>query len=217
MTSEINRDPDARIQLTPNAQSVSDVEFPTVTPTEGSETMPKGQIVEDRARNIIFWEAVSDKADAQEQNGNQDDASSGAEAAIAWGNPFKVRWVSTTRLPFQQTRALRNPWNSSREVKVARDGTEVEPSVGRRLIALFNQPAQRNYASRHGMGPTPYMSRPAAHHMGMSMGYGPPHAQHHAQYIHPDAQHMGIMHHGPPPVFVDFQGTQLMNYAQNHH
>ncbi|KAK4128299.1 hypothetical protein N657DRAFT_676104 [Parathielavia appendiculata] len=60
----------------------------------------------------------------------------------AWGKPFRLEWLSTSRLPFYRTRGLRNPWNSNREVKIARDGTELEPSVGRRLIGLFNRVPQ---------------------------------------------------------------------------
>lgn len=51
-----------------------------------------------------------------------------------WGESFKIEWVCTKRLPFFQTRHLRNPWNHEREVKVSRDGTELEPGVGQRLL-----------------------------------------------------------------------------------
>ncbi|KAL5519908.1 hypothetical protein ACEPAG_1568 [Sanghuangporus baumii] len=51
-----------------------------------------------------------------------------------WGSPFKVQWIRTQRLPFSRTRHLRNPWNHEREVKVSRDGTELEPSVGQALL-----------------------------------------------------------------------------------
>lgn len=51
-----------------------------------------------------------------------------------WGEPFKIEWVCTERLPFYRTRHIRNPWNHDREVKVSRDGTELEPSVGAKLI-----------------------------------------------------------------------------------
>ena len=54
-----------------------------------------------------------------------------------FGTPFRVEWLSTHRLPFYRTRGLRNPWNANREVKIARDGTELETSVGRKLVALF--------------------------------------------------------------------------------
>lgn len=51
-----------------------------------------------------------------------------------WGESFKIQWLSTQKVSFQKTRHLRNPWNHNREVKVSRDGTELEPSIGRRLI-----------------------------------------------------------------------------------
>lgn len=52
----------------------------------------------------------------------------------AWGESFPVEWICTDRLPFFRTRHLRNPWNKDREVKVSRDGTELEPGVGQQLI-----------------------------------------------------------------------------------
>lgn len=55
-----------------------------------------------------------------------------------FGKPFRIEWMSTERVPFYRTRGLRNPWNSNREVKIARDGTEIEPSVGRKLVQLFH-------------------------------------------------------------------------------
>jgi hypothetical protein len=42
------------------------------------------------------------------------------------GNPFKVEWMSTIRVPFGQTSELRNRWNSNRLVKVARDSTKLD-------------------------------------------------------------------------------------------
>lgn len=44
-----------------------------------------------------------------------------------WGHYFRIEWIRHTPLPFNRTRHLRNPWNADREVKVSRDGTEVEP------------------------------------------------------------------------------------------
>lgn len=54
--------------------------------------------------------------------------------APQWGTPFKVRWIKVAKLPFHRTRHLRNPWNHEREVKVSRDGTELEPGVGQALL-----------------------------------------------------------------------------------
>ncbi|KAJ7447633.1 YT521-B-like domain-containing protein [Mycena latifolia] len=52
----------------------------------------------------------------------------------SWGHEFKLQWLCTARLPFQRTRHIRNPWNNGHEVKVSRDGTELEPSVGQALL-----------------------------------------------------------------------------------
>ena len=57
----------------------------------------------------------------------------------AWGRPFRVEWISTNRLSFSRTKHLRNPWNHGREVKISRDGTELEPSVGRQLLEEWDK------------------------------------------------------------------------------
>lgn len=40
---------------------------------------------------------------------------------------FKVEWLRVGELPFSSIKHLRNPWNQDKEVKVSRDGTELEP------------------------------------------------------------------------------------------
>ncbi|KAL9575065.1 hypothetical protein ACKAV7_000745 [Fusarium commune] len=143
MISQINQDPAAAIEFAPTAQATSDLDLPKAIPTEANEQAPKGRIIDDSARGTIFWEADRDDADAlsdAESEASSTKSNAGDEgAAKTWGKPFKLEWLSTSRLPFYRTRGLRNPWNSNREVKIARDGTELEPSVGRRLIGLFNR------------------------------------------------------------------------------
>jgi hypothetical protein len=56
-----------------------------------------------------------------------------------WGSPFPIEWLRTDSLSFTRTRHLRNPWNHDREVKVSRDGTELEPSVGEALLAEWEK------------------------------------------------------------------------------
>ncbi|KAJ3945610.1 uncharacterized protein N0V96_003946 [Colletotrichum fioriniae] len=174
MTSQINEDPDAAIEFAPKAQSANDVDLPKAIPTEPTEYAPKGRIIDDSARGTIFWEAEREDGESgdeeEETEVEQSDASSrksGNQEADgntkAWGKPFKLEWLSTARLPFYRTRGLRNPWNSNREVKIARDGTELEPSVGRRLIGLFNR------VQSPGPGSVPAM-RPG---MAMIAGYPP--------------------------------------------
>lgn len=161
MTSPINDDPAAAIEFAPKAQTTSSLDLPKAIPTEATDTCPRGRIIDDSARGTIFWEVERDDADANiDAEDSEDSASarSGQEGDVgpnkAWGKPFKLEWLSTTRLPFYRTRGLRNPWNSNREVKIARDGTELEPSVGRRLIGLFNRiqsPAPMSMGTRPGI------------------------------------------------------------------
>ncbi|KAI0016071.1 hypothetical protein F4780DRAFT_713101 [Xylariomycetidae sp. FL0641] len=144
MISAINDDPAAAIEFAPKAQATSTLDLPKAIPTEATESCPRGRIIDDSARGTIFWEVERDDTDGILETESEDSASvksgpDGEGSAKAWGKPFKLEWLSTTRLPFYRTRGLRNPWNSNREVKIARDGTELEPSIGRRLIGLFNR------------------------------------------------------------------------------
>lgn len=178
MLSTINEDPAAAIEFAPKVHSVSDVDLPKEIPTEANESTPKGRIIDDSARGTIFWEVIhEDGVDGLETDEappvamDQDDASSGPDVSAenkAWGKPFKLEWLCTTRLPFYRCRGLRNPWNSNREVKIARDGTELEPSVGRRLIGLFN----RNHNSPIPRGPMMGMGQMMPQQM--AIGYPPP-------------------------------------------
>ncbi|ROW11367.1 hypothetical protein VMCG_01065 [Cytospora schulzeri] len=181
MVSTINEDPAAAIEFAPKVQSVSDVDLPKEIPTEATESTPRGRIIDDSARGTIFWEVVrddlTDGAEPEESTpstGDQDNESSiggdGGPEARTWGKPFKLEWLCTTRLPFYRCRGLRNPWNSNREVKIARDGTELEPSVGRRLIGLFN----KNHSNPAPRGP---MAGPMGHfpmQQPMMVGFPPP-------------------------------------------
>jgi hypothetical protein len=55
--------------------------------------------------------------------------------------PFRIEWIRTVSLPFFRTRPLRNPWNRGREVKVSRDGTELEPMIGQQLLDEWDRPS----------------------------------------------------------------------------
>jgi hypothetical protein len=140
MISPINDDPAAAIEFAPKAHMVEDPELPKAIPTEATEFVPKGRIIDDSARGTIFWEVERDEEDEGDaSSSNKSDQDIESPPPKAWGKPFKVEWLSTTRLPFYRTRGLRNPWNSNREVKIARDGTELETAVGRKLIRLFHR------------------------------------------------------------------------------
>lgn len=57
-----------------------------------------------------------------------------------WTIPFKIEWLSPPgkTVPFFMVKHLRNPYNKNQPVKIARDGTEIEPSIGRKVVDLFH-------------------------------------------------------------------------------
>lgn len=159
MASPITEEVAATLDWAPKPDTViDDPELPRAIPTPATEWAPKGHIIDDSARGTIFWEAdpleidpdfaaESGETDKAEDVDHPDAAEETDEpsGAQAFGKPFKIEWLATNRLPFYRTRGLRNPWNANREVKIARDGTELETSVGRRLLQMFhrttNEPA----------------------------------------------------------------------------
>lgn len=78
------------------------------------------------------------------------------EESQTWGEPFRLQWVKTEKLPFYRTRHLRNPWNHDREIKVSRDGTELEPSVGKALLDEWDRaveaPSTEKASQQPGQG-----------------------------------------------------------------
>jgi hypothetical protein len=111
---------------------------PRSIPTLATETAPRGRVVEDLARGTIFWEAELSDEEITLPSTELEDGNGGQDLRC----PFQIEWISTARLPFYRTRGLRNPWNANKEVKIARDGTELEPSTGRHLVQMFHLPAQ---------------------------------------------------------------------------
>ena len=180
MTSQTNEDPAAAIAFAPKSLSATDVGLPKAIPTEANEYTPRGSIMDDSERGTIFWEAAEDEDTEDEEPwlgselaGDQSVSlkSAGGEPgdSRAWGKPFHLEWVTTSRLPFYRTRGLRNPWNSNKEIKIARDGTELEPSVGRKLIGLFPPRGQSPVAATAG----PSMRQQQQQQIRMASGYPP--------------------------------------------
>ena len=150
MASRILEDDPHLASAVPKPDNILDAtDVPKSIPTPATEHAPKGRIIDDSARGTIFWEA-----ELTDEEGEEDHAAAAAKeeapagegdtspvVAQSWGKPFRIEWVSTNRLPFYRTRGLRNPWNANREVKIARDGTELEPGVGERLLQMFRGPS----------------------------------------------------------------------------
>ncbi|XP_064476909.1 YTH domain-containing protein 1-like [Ornithodoros turicata] len=58
-------------------------------------------------------------------------------SARALGGVFQVDWICRRELPFTKTAHLYNPWNEGKQVKIGRDGQEIEPRVAEELCRLF--------------------------------------------------------------------------------
>jgi hypothetical protein len=154
MTSPISSQPTtASTKLQPKTKDLDS--GPKSIPTPATQWAPKGRIVDDSARGTIFWEVDNTPEHQEEatldgaatQQSEQEEKETGSlRQRQEWGKSFQVDWISTNRLPFYRTRGLRNPWNENREIKIARDGTEIEPSIGQRLVQMFHHPvlAPRN-------------------------------------------------------------------------
>ncbi|KAI5199716.1 hypothetical protein E4T39_06088 [Aureobasidium subglaciale] len=134
------------VKLQPNPRDLD--KGPKSIPTPATRWAPEGRIVDDSARGTIFWEVARSDPPAEDATTipqaqqEEEEATKSRHQTQEWGKSFQVEWISTNRLPFYRTRGLRNPWNENREVKIARDGTEIEPSIGSRLVQMFHRPVQ---------------------------------------------------------------------------
>ncbi|KAF9578900.1 hypothetical protein BGW38_005081 [Lunasporangiospora selenospora] len=68
----------------------------------------------------------------------------------SWGIEFLIEWIEVHKVPFTKTSHLLNPLYEDREVKVSKDGTEVDPAVGEQLVALFKKPGNRDRSRKAG-------------------------------------------------------------------
>ena len=172
MVSPITDEAAENLDWAPRGETViNDPDIPRSIPTNPTEFAPKGRIIDDSARGTIFWEAdrgdedipsvVDGDGDSPDERHRIEEYTEDIEEiatsgeAQAFGKPFKIEWISTNRLPFYRTRGLRNPWNANREVKIARDGTEIETSVGRRLIQMFQKPSAPEGPQQQSVGWSP--------------------------------------------------------------
>ncbi|KAJ6086899.1 hypothetical protein N7467_005813 [Penicillium canescens] len=141
MISPISDDEELALEVPPRPDPPpGDPDDLDVTLTIATSTAPRGRIIDDSARGTIFWEVESSGDENDDTRSEKSVEPDESEEGQSFGKPFRIQWVSTERVPFHRTRGLRNPWNANREVKIARDGTEIEPTIGRKLIQLFHLP-----------------------------------------------------------------------------
>ena len=105
---------------------------------DSSYSATPDQSVPISARSSESEDILEHARDAAPQTDDEEPTKDSKEEV--WGRrPFRVDWIRTNRLSFIRTKHLRNPWNNGREVKISRDGTELEPSVGRQLLEEWDR------------------------------------------------------------------------------
>ena len=60
------------------------------------------------------------------------------DSNIKLGGSFKLDWISDIPLSFNKILNLTNPLNDNDYVRKSKDGTEIEPAVGKELCLMFN-------------------------------------------------------------------------------
>ena len=150
MESEIAAEAPRSLTWTPRTNAQENEAYPKRIFTPATEHAPAGYITDDTARGSLFWEATAPSEEPHVEAPSPI-IDGGLEEKPTAGKPFKVSWRSTQPLPFFRVRFLRNPWNQNREIKIARDGTEIEPSVGASLINMFHELEAPPHASSLGL------------------------------------------------------------------
>lgn len=135
MTSSPFDSPSQQSTITPLRDTSSNDSSQTIE-TPATATAPRGYIVDDSTRGILFWQAERDYSDSILSS---EGSRPFFDTAHHESKPFQVEWLSIRRVAFRRTKGMRNSWNANKEVKVARDGTELETDLGKRLVALFHE------------------------------------------------------------------------------
>jgi hypothetical protein len=132
-----------------------------------SPSSPRGLDLQERSsgsrRSSLLMAVVEEEKGDDEAQGETKEEGEEEGREDSWGESFKIEWLCMEKLPFHRTRHLRNQWNHDREVKVSRDGTELEPSVGKRLLEEWARlevqpaaaPGRTAGPSRRGVKQTP--------------------------------------------------------------
>ncbi|KAJ5117357.1 hypothetical protein N7448_010989 [Penicillium atrosanguineum] len=138
MMSPINDEEEPGVRFSRwSKPSTRDLGSLVMTTTVAASTAPKGRIIENSTRGTTFWEA--DPLENNEEEYIEKSVTDDEEAEAQFlSRPFHIQWLSNEQVPFHCTHNLHNPWNVNRKVKVAGEGTEIEPSIGRKLVQLFH-------------------------------------------------------------------------------
>lgn len=118
--------------------------------TKETSIAPAGYIFKDHSRGTLFWDAGEPQMELLPAPGDGDGEKRYFVNSFSTGSQFLVEWADARRVQFKETQHLVNQHGGNTPVQIAKDGTEIDPNVGRRLLDLFTSPELRGY-SDHDM------------------------------------------------------------------
>ena len=111
---------------------------PVIVSSTQTREDPGTQSVDSLHESLDGLQVGQGAGDADSTGSNSKSNSQRGAQSTEVGRLFKVEWLSLTKVPFHRTRGIRNPLNANREIKIARDGTEIEANAGQKLLSLFD-------------------------------------------------------------------------------
>ncbi len=105
-----------------------------VKPLPASGSLRQGILYEDLDRKSLFWEAD----DSLKLSGGEQ-GTTPPPLSTEGHSPFRVEWRKVGPISFNKTKTITNKWNHNREIKISRDGTELDTIAGHQLVRLFDQ------------------------------------------------------------------------------
>ncbi|GAA5982689.1 hypothetical protein JCM10908_006746 [Rhodotorula pacifica] len=140
----------------PNDISIKVEEMDETPPARGSQSPSEdafASAAEARNAHLEKIENARDRASSvsTEKKSNKTTRTEGGST------PFAIEWIQVRTLPFARTRQIRNSFNGNREVKISRDGTEIEPTAGELVLNEFwrRDPASRTEVPLRPSSPQP--------------------------------------------------------------
>jgi hypothetical protein len=107
--------------------------------TDETEIVPAGYIFFDESRGTLFWDAGSPKMDTIPAPDNGSGGKRFFVNSLSSTTQFILNWQNNSRrVQFKESNGLFNALGENKPVQVAKDGTELDPVVGRKLVNLFH-------------------------------------------------------------------------------
>ncbi|KWU45205.1 hypothetical protein RHOSPDRAFT_33148 [Rhodotorula sp. JG-1b] len=147
------REPSPPVSPEQPSIKVEDIDetLPPETPSPGEDAFVNA--AEARNARLDKIETARDRASSV----STEKKSNATVRTESGSTPFAIEWIQVRTLPFARTRHIRNSFNGNREVKISRDGTEIEPAAGELVLNEFwrREPGSRTEIPMRPSSPQP--------------------------------------------------------------